>query len=32
MVRNTSSSWGSLARAFHWVLAIAIIGMIAYGW
>jgi len=32
MVRNTSSSWGRLARAFHWVLGITIIGMIAYGW
>jgi cytochrome b561 len=32
MIRNTSSSWGSLARWFHWVLAITIIGMIAYGW
>jgi cytochrome b561 len=32
MIRNTSSSWGSLARAFHWVLGAAIIGMIAYGW
>jgi len=32
MIRNTSSSWGSLARWFHWVLGITIIGMIAYGW
>ena len=32
MIRNTSSSWGSLARAFHWVLGAAIIGMIVYGW
>jgi len=32
MIRNTASSWGSLARAFHWVLGAAIIGMIAYGW
>jgi cytochrome b561 len=32
MVRNTSSSWGSLARGFHWLLGIAIIGMIASGW
>ena len=32
MIRNTSSSWGSLARWLHWVLAITIIGMIAYGW
>ena len=32
MIRNTSSNWGSLSRAFHWVLGIAIIGMLAYGW
>jgi cytochrome b561 len=32
MIRNTRLSWGSLARAFHWVLGIAIIGMIAFGW
>src|SRR5260221_14262505 len=32
MIRNTSSSWGSLSRAFHWVLGIIIIGMLAYGW
>jgi len=32
MIRNTTSSWGSLARAFHWGLGAAIIGMIAYGW
>jgi cytochrome b561 len=32
MIRNTSSNWGALARWFHWVLGITIIGMIAYGW
>ncbi|QPF82699.1 cytochrome b [Bradyrhizobium genosp. L] len=32
MIRNTAANWGSLARAFHWVLGIAIIGMLAYGW
>jgi cytochrome b561 len=32
MIRNTTSSWGSLARGFHWVLAAAIIGMIGFGW
>jgi cytochrome b561 len=32
MIRNTSSSWASLARLFHWVLGFVIIGMIAYGW
>lgn len=32
MLRNTPKSWGSLAKCFHWILGIAIIGMIAYGW
>ena len=32
MIRNTASSWGSLARWFHWVLGVTIIGMIAFGW
>ena len=32
MLRNTVKSWGTLSRWFHWILAIAIIGMIAYGW
>jgi cytochrome b561 len=32
MIRNTTSSWGSLARGLHWVLAAAIIGMIGFGW
>ena len=32
MIRNTTASWGSLARALHWVLGITIIGMLAYGW
>ena len=32
MIRNTSSSWGSLSRAFHWILGFAIIAMLAYGW
>ena len=32
MLRNTTTSWGSLSRLFHWVLGFAIIGMIAYGW
>jgi cytochrome b561 len=31
MMRNTRSSWGSLARWFHWGLGLAIIGMLAYG-
>ena len=32
MIRNTSSTWGSLARSLHWILGAAIIGMIAFGW
>jgi cytochrome b561 len=32
MIRNTTTAWGSLSRWFHWVLAIAIIGMLAFGW
>lgn len=32
MIRNTHSSWGGVARAFHWILGITIIGMIAFGW
>ena len=32
MIRNTSSNWGSVSRWFHWILGIAIIGMLAFGW
>ena len=32
MLRNTSTHWGNLSRWLHWILGIAIIGMIAYGW
>jgi len=32
MIRNTSSSWGSVARSFHWILGAIILGMLAYGW
>ena len=32
MIRNTTSTWGLVARAFHWILGLAIIGMIAYGY
>jgi cytochrome b561 len=32
MTGNTKSSWGTLSRSFHWILGLAIIGMIAYGW
>jgi cytochrome b561 len=32
MIRNTTSSWGGVARAFHWIIGLTIIGMLAYGW
>jgi cytochrome b561 len=32
MLRNTSSSWGSLSRWFHWGLGLVIICMLAFGW
>jgi cytochrome b561 len=32
MMRNTPSSWGSVARLFHWVLGFTILGMLAFGW
>ena len=25
-------NWGSVSRAFHWVLGLVVIGMLAYGW
>lgn len=31
MLRNTETSWGSLARILHWGLAIFIVAMFAYG-
>jgi cytochrome b561 len=32
MIGNTTSRWGSISRWFHWILGVAIIGMLAYGW
>jgi cytochrome b561 len=32
MIRNTTTSWGSVARAFHWIIGLTIIGMLAFGW
>ena len=32
MIRNTTSSWGSVARAFHWIIGLTIIGMLVFGW
>src|SRR5512146_1812253 len=32
MVRNTSTAWGAPAKLFHWISALLIIFLIAYGW
>ena len=32
MIRNTGNGWGSVTRWLHWGLALAIIGMIGFGW
>ena len=32
MIRNTTANWGSVARWFHWILGVAIVCMLAYGW
>lgn len=32
MIRNTRTGWGSVARWLHWGLALAILGMIGFGW
>lgn len=32
MLRNTRTQWGSLSRAFHWTLALLVVGMLSYGW
>jgi cytochrome b561 len=32
MIRNTTSNWGSVSRWFHWILGVAILGMLAFGW
>jgi cytochrome b561 len=32
MIRNTTSNWGNVARAFHWILGLTIIGILAFGW
>jgi cytochrome b561 len=29
---DKNSSWDRVSRAFHWVLGVTILGMIAYGW
>ena len=32
MIANTPSNWGGVSRALHWMIAVTIIGMIAFGW
>jgi len=32
MMKNTTVAWGTVARAFHWILGLTVIGMLAYGW
>ncbi len=32
MVKNSTVSWGSISRAFHWIVGAMIVGMLAYGW
>jgi cytochrome b561 len=32
MISNTTTGWGSVSRALHWILGLAIIFMLAYGW
>src|SRR5258708_12566232 len=32
MLSNTTANWGIVSRAFHWILGLAIVGMLAYGW
>jgi cytochrome b561 len=31
-LRNAKDSWGSLAKTFHWVIAVLVLFMIALGW
>lgn len=32
MIRNTTNEWGWPARVFHWLGALAILTLLAYGW
>lgn len=32
MLRNTTAAWGTPAKVFHWLAAVLIIFLIAYGW
>ena len=31
-LRNTKEQWGSVAKGFHWLLAVLILGMFVLGW
>jgi len=32
MIRNTTESWGALAKLFHWITAALVFGQIVLGW
>ena len=32
MIRNTTESWGALAKLFHWITAALLLGQILLGW
>lgn len=32
MLRNTERGWGSVAKSFHWLLAVLIVGQLVLGW
>lgn len=32
MLRNTGNSWGAIAKAFHWVIAVVLLVSMYYGW
>lgn len=31
-LRNTTTTWGSVHKALHWLVALAVIGMVVVGW
>lgn len=31
MLKNTTTAWGSISKSFHWIIALAVIAMIAIG-
>ncbi|MBN9585659.1 MAG: cytochrome b [Afipia sp.] len=32
VTKNVPNGWGAVSRAFHWIMGLLIIGMLAYGW